>query len=212
MRRFPVLLVFLATVARAAPPFMVVPMYPTGEVSAVSTVLGLHCGRFVMPTTIVAATKLAVNVTTGYGVGFEVYIAADTPAQDALGFLRLTRVAEGDVYMCSRMTTTDGKRQYRQQFIQTASKAGRLRLTRQGTLAWVETAASAAAPVTPATPPLAPNADPAAPADEPPVHLDVFFANPLAGFVLLAVAGVVIATAGGALVVRSLRSGRGEPR
>jgi hypothetical protein len=35
---------------------------------------------------------------------------------------------------------------------------------------------------------------------------------PLAGFVLLAVAGVVVATAGGALVVRSMRSGRGEPR
>lgn len=69
MRRLLWLVLFFATTVRAAPPFMAVPTYPTGEQTAASTVLGLHCGRFVMPTTILNATKLAANVTVGYGAG-----------------------------------------------------------------------------------------------------------------------------------------------
>src|SRR5437773_11953204 len=78
MRRFPLLLVFLATLARAAP-FVPVPIYPTGEqqVSTLTPALTMACGRFVMPMTILGATKLAVNITTGYGagkkVGFAIY-------------------------------------------------------------------------------------------------------------------------------------------
>src|SRR5947207_356223 len=77
MRRLPLLFLLLATVARAAP-FVIVPIYPTGEAQDVSTpALTMACGRFVQPMTILGATKLAVNITTGYGagkkVGFAIY-------------------------------------------------------------------------------------------------------------------------------------------
>jgi len=78
MRRLLLALMLCATASRAAPPFMVVPIYPTGEMQAsVSPALTPVVGRFVMPTTILGATKLAVNITTGYGagkkVGFAIY-------------------------------------------------------------------------------------------------------------------------------------------
>jgi len=77
MRRLPLLFVLLvlATLARAAP-FVIVPSYPTGEASfGASPALTMICGRFVMPMTIIGATKLAANVTTGYGVGKKVGMA-----------------------------------------------------------------------------------------------------------------------------------------
>src|SRR5437868_14544314 len=77
MRRLPFLLVLCATLARAAP-FVVEPCYPTGGAQVtVAPALTMACGRFVQPMTILSATKLAVNITTGYGagkkVGFAIY-------------------------------------------------------------------------------------------------------------------------------------------
>jgi hypothetical protein len=82
MKRLLLLLILFATAAHAAPPFMVVPIYPTSEAQVTSFPANtMACGRFVMPTTILGATKLAVNVTTGYGagkkVGFAIYPDVD---------------------------------------------------------------------------------------------------------------------------------------
>ncbi|HEY1379265.1 MAG TPA: protein kinase, partial [Gemmataceae bacterium] len=67
----------------------------------------------------------------GWG-GFEVYIADDTPADNAIAFYRHVRAGKGDTYMYSRMKTVNGKRQYPSGFEPTAASAGRLRLTRRG--------------------------------------------------------------------------------
>jgi hypothetical protein len=68
----------------------------------------------------------------GYGAGLEVYLMTATPTQEAVGFYRLVSPEKGDAYMCSRMTTIDGKRQYKHQLYDAPAKAGRLRLTRAG--------------------------------------------------------------------------------
>ena len=70
--------------------------------------------------------------TTGYGVGFELYVMTATPTQEAVALSRCMRVAEGDVYMSARNTTVDGKRQYHQKFAQASGTTGKLRLTRKG--------------------------------------------------------------------------------
>jgi DNA-directed RNA polymerase subunit RPC12/RpoP len=71
---------------------------------------------------------------TGNGVGLEFYVITDTPTTEALGFYRLRRVKEGDVYMFTRATTTDeGKRRNTHKFKPSTVKAGQLRLTRAGT-------------------------------------------------------------------------------
>lgn len=46
----------------------IAPIYPTGEAQeTIGTALHMACGRFVMVNSISNATKLAANVTTGYG-------------------------------------------------------------------------------------------------------------------------------------------------
>ena len=70
--------------------------------------------------------------TAGHGVGFELYIVTDTPTNESLGLLRATRVNEGEVYLTSRITSRDGKREYFHNFTPTTSKSGYLRLTRAG--------------------------------------------------------------------------------
>jgi Protein of unknown function (DUF1583) len=68
----------------------------------------------------------------GFGPGFEFYVMTATPTREAVGFSRIASPEEGDVYMCSRMTTQDGRRRYMHKFFDAAGKSGRLRLTRAG--------------------------------------------------------------------------------
>jgi len=70
--------------------------------------------------------------SAGHGVGFELHVVTDTPADEGLGLLRVARINEGDVYLSSRITTRDGKRQYQHGFTPTTSKSGHLRLRRVG--------------------------------------------------------------------------------
>src|SRR5205085_6242228 len=74
--------------------------------------------------------------TTGYGLGFELFIMGDTPqppgAQPGIALQRTLRVDGKDIYLCSHNTTVDGKRRYDQKFIPAAGKTGRLRMTRRG--------------------------------------------------------------------------------
>ncbi|HEX3315516.1 MAG TPA: hypothetical protein VHR72_11525 [Gemmataceae bacterium] len=70
--------------------------------------------------------------TEGHGVGFEVFLTTDTPTNEALGFTRAARVMEGEIYLTSRITTQDGKRQYHHGFEPTSAKAGYLRIRRTG--------------------------------------------------------------------------------
>jgi hypothetical protein len=72
--------------------------------------------------------------TAGNGVGFLLWLRTDTAANDAVGFHRLTRVEEGDVYLLNRNTTgSDGKRQAKRKIISTTTTSGQLRLQRTGT-------------------------------------------------------------------------------
>ncbi len=68
----------------------------------------------------------------GHGVGFELFVCTDTPTNECLGLLRAARVNEGEVYLSSRITTQNGKRQYYHGHTPTNSKSGKLRLTRVG--------------------------------------------------------------------------------
>jgi hypothetical protein len=68
----------------------------------------------------------------GFGPGFEFYVMTATPTREAIGFSRVANAEEGDVYVCSRMTTQDGRRRYTNKFYDAAGKSGRLRLTRAG--------------------------------------------------------------------------------
>lgn len=70
---------------------------------------------------------------TGHGVGLELYAVTDTATAEAVRLARVARIAEGEVYMCSRMTTTpEGKRQSRHRYLDTTCTSGHLRLTRKG--------------------------------------------------------------------------------
>jgi hypothetical protein len=82
----------------------------------------------------------ADKAITGYGVGLELFIETESPTREGLGVYRVVRVKEGDVYMVSRNTTKAGNRQYLQKFFPTATRSGRLRLTRTGTEATVSAA------------------------------------------------------------------------
>jgi serine/threonine protein kinase len=69
----------------------------------------------------------------GGGVGFELYTMLETPTRDALALGRLKTPDAGDVYLCSFMTTRDGKRRYDSRLFPAPASAGRLRLSRKGT-------------------------------------------------------------------------------
>src|SRR5437762_12516993 len=63
------LMLLIARVAFGAAP-TIYPIYPSSETGATSgTALHLACGRFVAATARTGATKLAVNIRTGYGGG-----------------------------------------------------------------------------------------------------------------------------------------------
>jgi hypothetical protein len=68
---------------------------------------------------------------TGYGIGFELYVAALNPAEDAIAFCRSNRPVEGENFFCTRMATGAGKRQYYVQSIPTQVRRGWLTLTRR---------------------------------------------------------------------------------
>ena len=61
-------LLVLLLVTSAWAEHVIAPVYPTGEAQeTIGTALRMACGRFVMVNSINNATKLAANVTTGYG-------------------------------------------------------------------------------------------------------------------------------------------------
>ncbi len=71
--------------------------------------------------------------TAGHGVGFELSLTIDTPRRQSLGFSRLTRVKEGDVYWSARVTTDENdKQQYQHKSSSTNARSGRMRLVRSG--------------------------------------------------------------------------------
>jgi hypothetical protein len=68
----------------------------------------------------------------GHGVGYELYIMAVTDTREAIGFSRVRLTDGRDVYKCAHMSTQNGKRTTQLEQFPTASKRGRLRLTRRG--------------------------------------------------------------------------------
>lgn len=73
----------------------------------------------------------------GYGVGPSLYIATNSPAEDAATVSRLKRVKEGDVFSthsASNVAQPDGnpKRQHSVKMFDTTATTGRLRLVRTG--------------------------------------------------------------------------------
>jgi hypothetical protein len=70
--------------------------------------------------------------TTGHGVGFELYVMLNTPARDAFGFYRASRVTEGEIYQVARTSDTPHGRRTANEFFAAAGTAGQLRVTRQG--------------------------------------------------------------------------------
>jgi hypothetical protein len=82
--------------------------------------------------------------STGYGVGFELFVETATPTQEALGLYRVARVKQGNVYMVSRNGDEGGTRTHRQKYIPTTATSGRLRVTRAGRQATLWAAEGAA--------------------------------------------------------------------
>jgi hypothetical protein len=69
----------------------------------------------------------------GHGVAFDLIVETDTPRHDVVELARATRVGEGEVYNCARISTDDeGKRTYEHSFPPAFGVRGRLRLTRSG--------------------------------------------------------------------------------
>ncbi len=73
----------------------------------------------------------------GYGVGPSLYIATNSPAEDAATVARLKRIKEGDVFSTHSATSipqSEGKpkREHSVKMFDTTAKAGRLRLVRKG--------------------------------------------------------------------------------
>src|SRR5439155_15340427 len=64
---------------------------------------------------------------SGWGVGFEFYTWTETPTKEAIAFSRYVRAEEGDVFLCSRMTTVDGRRRYNNRTIPAPGKSGKMR-------------------------------------------------------------------------------------
>jgi hypothetical protein len=65
---------------------------------------------------------------TGHGVGFQLYIESVKDIE--LDFLRIDRVAEGESYVRTLITTRNGKKNYEMGFFATSAKVGQLKLTR----------------------------------------------------------------------------------
>ncbi len=68
----------------------------------------------------------------GWGVGFELFVMTDTPTQEAFALERMLRPDGANVYLCSRNTSLNGKREFLIKHVPAAGTTGRLRLTRTG--------------------------------------------------------------------------------
>jgi hypothetical protein len=68
----------------------------------------------------------------GWGVGFELFVQSDTPTGEAFALERMLRPDGADVYLCSRNTSLNGKREFHTKHVPAAGTNGRLRLTRAG--------------------------------------------------------------------------------
>jgi hypothetical protein len=69
----------------------------------------------------------------GHGVAFALLVETDSSRDDVVELTRTTRVGEGEVYNCARISTDDaGQRTYNHQFPPASGERGRLRLTRSG--------------------------------------------------------------------------------
>jgi hypothetical protein len=67
------------------------------------------------------------------GVGFEMYVQLETPADDAIVLHRLKRPDGSEQYLCGHYLTVDGKRRYDTKFAAAAAPTGQLRVARKGT-------------------------------------------------------------------------------
>jgi hypothetical protein len=70
----------------------------------------------------------------GAGVGFLLYLVADTATESGFAFFRVQRVEEGDSYVCSRRTPLPerGQRKTEDEVLPAAGASGQLRVTRTG--------------------------------------------------------------------------------
>jgi hypothetical protein len=69
----------------------------------------------------------------GYGAGVTLYVLTDTPTKEAVMLSHFSRILEGDVYSCARLSTNAaGKREIRTKYFAAKARAGKLRLTRKG--------------------------------------------------------------------------------
>jgi hypothetical protein len=85
--------------------------------------------------TVTAAYQIlkADRPKAGAGVGFLLYLLADTPTESGFAFFRVQRVKEGDSYMCSRRTVIGpGKRKEENDILPAAGASGQLRVARAG--------------------------------------------------------------------------------
>jgi hypothetical protein len=63
--------------------------------------------------------------TTGWGVGFELFVQTATPTQEAFALERMLRVNGDDIYYCSRNTSLSGKREFHVKQFPAAGTTGR---------------------------------------------------------------------------------------
>jgi hypothetical protein len=75
----------------------------------------------------------AEQPTKGHGVGYEIFVEFDSPRRHTAELGRVSRVVEGEVYLCNHITTdNEGQPAYDPRFPQAAGHSGRLRMTRLG--------------------------------------------------------------------------------
>jgi hypothetical protein len=97
--------------------------------------IGLAIGPVVRGDFDVSCTYEIIQIekpTSGWGVGFELFIMTQTPTMEAFALERMLRADGSDVYLCSRNTTVNGKREYHVKHVPAAGTTGRLRLSRTG--------------------------------------------------------------------------------
>jgi hypothetical protein len=70
---------------------------------------------------------------TGQGVGFELYVMLETPAQEALAFMIVKRPDGTDQYVCNYLRTVDAKRRSVRKMFSASGKVGQLQVSRKGT-------------------------------------------------------------------------------
>lgn len=68
-----------------------------------------------------------------YGVGFLLYLVADTPIESGLAFFRVKRAKQDAAYVCSLRTVNEaGKRESEDKVFPATAESGKLRVTRTG--------------------------------------------------------------------------------